>query len=84
MQRLDSVADNPSRPPTGVPPDILDKMNDYIDNMDNVVTNEKAVLDQLVVVNSKKPPPSSHKPQPSSPSQMKPNNSKSVLSTKGE
>ena len=38
---------------TGVTPNILDKMDDYIDNMAKSITNKKAVLDKLVANNYK-------------------------------
>ena len=50
-----SVEANTSRTPTGATPDILDKMDDYMDNMSNSVTNKKAVLEKLVATNAKKP-----------------------------
>ena len=48
-----SMVANPSRPPTSITPDILDKMDDYMDNMANSVTNKKAVLEKLTVTNAK-------------------------------
>ena len=48
-----SMEANPSRPPNSVNPDILDKMDYYIDNMANAVTNEKPVLEQLMATNAK-------------------------------
>ena len=47
------MEDNTSRPPTSITPNILDKMYDYMDNMANAITNEKAVLEQLVATNAK-------------------------------
>ena len=44
----------PPRSFTGTPPNILDKIDDYMDNMTNVVTNERAVLEQLVATNANK------------------------------
>ena len=46
------MAANPPRSLTGVTPDILDKMDDYMDNMDNAVTNKKSFLDKLVATNA--------------------------------
>ena len=43
----------PSRPPTVITPDILEKMDDYMDSMDNSVTNKKDVLERLVPTNTK-------------------------------
>ena len=48
-----SLAANPSRSPTRVTPDILDKMDDYMDNMAYTVPNRKAVIEQLVATNAK-------------------------------
>ena len=48
-----SVATKPSNPPTNITHEILNKMDDYMDNMANVVINEKAVIEQLLGTNSK-------------------------------
>ena len=47
------MAANVSRSLTGVTPEILKKIDDYIDKMDNTVTNEKVVLEGLVVTIAK-------------------------------
>ena len=38
---------------TGITPSILDKMDEYMDNMANAVTNKKFFLERLVTNNSK-------------------------------
>ena len=48
-----SVEDTPYRPPISGRPDIIHKMNDYMDNKTNCVTNEKALIEQLVATNGK-------------------------------
>ena len=48
-----SVAANPSKLPTGITTDILDKRDDYMYNMDNTVSNKKDILDQPVATNTK-------------------------------
>ena len=47
------MAANISRSLNGVTPEILKKIDDYMDKMDNTVTNEKAVLEGLVVTIAK-------------------------------
>ena len=48
------MAAKPSRPPTGVTPDIIYKMDDYMDNMAKAITKKKSILEKLVVPNAKK------------------------------
>ena len=48
-----SITDKPFKSLTGVTPNILKKMDDYMDNISNAVTNEKDVLDQIVAINAK-------------------------------
>ena len=43
----------PPRSVTGVTPDILENMDDYMDNMNNAVINKKSALEQLVATNYK-------------------------------
>ena len=69
--------------PTRVTPGILDKIDDHMDNMANAVTNEKAVLDQLVATNTKQASTPPHKPPPILPSPIKSSNFNSGSSTKG-
>ena len=49
-----SMAANTSRTPAIVTPEIINKMDDYMDNMANFVTSDKAILQQLMATNNKK------------------------------
>ena len=69
--------------PTRVTPGILDKMYDYMDNMANDVTNEKAVLEKLVETNTKQASTTPHKPPTILPYPIKSINFNSGSSTKG-